>query len=269
MSSTTILTFPAVLTALGVGFLTWRGLHTLAAVGNSWRRRRAPLPVRQAPTVQPLRDSELFHLPNLTPIMVGSALAGGWLAWNLFLGPLQFLGPLAGLLPLVWRRQRSRDGRQQVRQEVADLVETLRLYLAFAPTPGAALTLALAENRTGVLWERLRRRRDQVYLDGPEAALQALAVEVRSPDLHRLLARLRAAQAGSGAFTPALRAAAEELALELRREMEELVEAAPTRLILPLIVLFLPPLLMLALSAPVQAFLDTLAGVGPMPMLGR
>jgi len=269
MTSDTLLTIPALLAAVGVGLLAWRGLQTLAALINARTRRRVVLPTRQQRTLEPLADEELFNLPNLTPYMLAGAALGGWVSWNLFLGPLQFLGPLAGLLPLLWKRQRIRDGRQQLRQEVADLVETLRLYLAFAPTPGAALTLALGENRPGVLWERLRRRRDMIYLDGPEAALNALAIEVRSPDLHRLLARLRAAHAGSGAFTPALRAAAAELTAELQREMEELVEAAPTRLILPLIALFMPPLLLLALSAPVQVFLDTMAGVGPVPLLGR
>jgi hypothetical protein len=269
MTSDTLLTIPALLAAVGVGLLSWRGLQALAALINARTRRRVVLPTRQQRTLAPLPDEELFSLPNLTPYMLAGAVLGGWISMNLFLGPLQFLGPLAGLLPLLWKRQRIRDGRQQLRQEVADLVETLRLYLAFAPTPGAALTLALGENRPGVLWERLQRRRDMIYLDGPEAALNALAIEVRSPDLHRLLARLRAAQAGSGAFTPALRAAAAELTAELQREMEELVEAAPTRLILPLIALFMPPLLLLALSAPVQAFLDTMAGVGPVPLLGR
>lgn len=274
MTSATLLTIPALLAAVGVGLLSWSGLQTLAALGAARFRRQIALPTRQKRTLEPLSDEELFSIPNLTPYMLAGTALGGWISWNLFLGPLQFLGPLAGLLPLLWKRQRIRDGRQQLRQEVADLVETLRLYLAFASTPGAALTLALGENRQGsvlpgVLWERLRRQRDMVYLDGPEAALNALAIEVRSSDLHRLLARLRAAQAGSGAFTPALRAAAEELTAELQREMEELVEAAPTRLILPLIALFMPPLLLLALSAPVQAFLDTMAGVGPVPLLGR
>jgi len=269
MTSDILLTIPALLTALGVGLLSWRGLQALSALAAARFRRRIVLPTRQQRTLTPLTDEELFNIPNLTPYLLAGAVLGGWISVNLFLGPMQFVGPLAGILPLLWKRQRIRDGRQQLRQEVADLVETLRLYLAFAPTPGAALILALGEHRSGVLWERLQRRRDTVYLDGPEAALNALAVEVRSPELHRLLTRLRAAQAGSGAFTPALRAAAAELTAEMQREMEELVEAAPTRLILPLIALFMPPLLLLALSAPVQAFLETLAGVGPTPLMGR
>lgn len=269
--NSTIATIPAVLAALGVGLLTRQGLQALAGLVAAKTRRRVRLARRQSvtSTVTALTDAELFGIPSLTPYMLVAAAVGGWLSWNLLLGTPQLLGPLAGLLPLVWKRQRIAEGRQQIRQEVADLVETLRLYLAFAPTPGAALTLALAEGRPGVLWSRLRRHRDAVYLDGPEAVLRTVAIEVRSPDLQRLLARLRAAQAGTGAFTPALRAAAEELTAEMQREMEELVEAAPTRLILPLVALFMPPLLMLALSAPVQAFLDTMAGMGPMPLLGR
>ncbi len=263
------LLFPAALAAVGTGVLTWQGGRALHQVLTA-RLRRWTLPAYTAatePTALPVE--ELYGIPPLAPYMVGLTLLGTWLSWHLLIGGARLVGPLAGLLPLLWKRERIRAGKQQVRREVAELVESLRLYLAVASSPGAALTLALNEERAGIVWRRLRRHRDILYLSGIEAVLSRVAVEVDSPDLHRLLARLRAAQAGSGAFTPALQAAAADLAAELRREIEEVIEAAPTRLILPLIALFLPPLLMLALSAPVQAFLDALAGMGgPLPLLG-
>ena len=98
--------------------------------------------------------------------------------------------------------------------------------------------------------------------------MRAVAAEVRSSELRRLLTRIHAASAGSGEFGAALRAAADELSVEIQREVEELVESAPTRLIMPIVVLLLAPLLVLVLRPPVQMFLDVLAGVGPSPLGG-
>jgi hypothetical protein len=54
----------------------------------------------------------------------------------------------------------------------------------------------------------------------------------------------------------------------LRRELEEEIEATPTRLLVPLLVMLMVPLLIVVLTPPVQALLATLTGVGPTP-LGR
>jgi pilus assembly protein TadC len=82
------------------------------------------------------------------------------------------------------------------------------------------------------------------------------------------LARVRAARAGSTGLAEVLQAVAVEMTAELHQELGEQVEAAPTRLIVPLLAALLPPLLVLVLNPALQAFLDTLAGVGPMPLGG-
>ena len=134
----------------------------------------------------------------------------------------------------MWKQQRLREGKQQVRREVAELVEHLRLYLAFAPTPGAALRLVIQDAPEGILWRQLRRELDTILMDGPDVALHHVSevLAVRTV-LRRLVARVKAAQAGSTDLTTALQAATEEMTLDLRRELEEQVEAAPTRLIDP------------------------------------
>jgi pilus assembly protein TadC len=93
-------------------------------------------------------------------------------------------------------------------------------------------------------------------------------VALNVPTLRRLVMRVKAAQAGSTKLSAALEAATEELTQDLRREMEEQVEAAPTRLLVPMLVLLMTPLLIVVLTPPVQALLDTLAGVGPTPLGG-
>ncbi len=264
----TLIWLPAFLAALGVALLApalGRSVATLVALRRRRRSWARGVSTTQAET--PLSPEALFGIPPLAPSMVGATVAGLVVAQVLLSGPARCLGPLAGLLPWLWKQSRIREGRQAVRRDVTDLVETLRLYLAFAPTPGAALTLALAEAHEGVLWQRLLVHRDVLALEGPAALLEQVAQEVDSADLRRLLGRIRAAQAGSLGFAPALRAAADELAAELHRELAEVVESAPTKLIMPILVFLMPPALVVTLSPPVQTLLDTLAGAGPVPGL--
>ena len=266
---TNILWIPAIFAAVGTGLLAWNGFRTADGFLAALTRRRLWLAVRQEEqSAEELTEEVLFGIPPLLPYVLVATVVGTGMGLLLLQGPFRFTGALAGVVPLLWKQNRIHEGRQQLQREVADLVETLRLYLAFAPTPGSALILALAEGRQGILWERLRRRRDQVYLEGPEEVLRAVAEEVHSPELRRLLTRIHAAQAGSGGFAPALQAAADELTAEMYREMEEMIESAPTRLIMPIVVLLLAPLMVIVLNPPVQMFLDTLAGVGPSPFGG-
>jgi len=252
---------PALSAALGVLSLTLALGRTGNALWRAHRRRRHWLTGPAGPP--PVTAAELYGLAPLLPWLLGTALLGGAVAYTLFVGPARYLGPLAALAPLFWQRARRRAGQRQIRQEVLELLETLRLYGALAPTPGAALALALAEARPGQLWARLRAHREVLALAGPEALLRTVAGEVASPELRRLVSRVRAAQAGNTALARALQAATDELVAEVHRELEEMVEAAPPRLLLPSLVLLLPPALVVVLTPPVQALLDTLAGAGP------
>jgi hypothetical protein len=258
---------PACLTGIGIGLLSWTLFQALEDLVARLTRRRLWHLRPQTKTLS--TEEELFDIPPLGPYTAGATLVGLWFGWMLFTGPTRFLGGLAGILPLLWKRQRIRSGRQEIRQEVFDLVETLRLYVTFAQTPGAALLLAIDEMREGILWSHLRRQRDTIIIAGPEEALAHVAGELQSPALKHFLSRIRAAQAGSGGISVALRSAAEEVRGDLHRELEELVEGAPTRFLIPMLVFLLPPLLAIVLGPPVQAFLDSLAGVGPGTLPGR
>jgi hypothetical protein len=243
--------------------------HWVVQLYQAVTRKRLWLALEQhgdEPTT--LSVDELYGIPPLLPWILLSA-GVGWLGgYFLLSGPARNLGALAVVLPLFWKQQRIRQGKRQVQQEVADLVEALRLYLAFAPTPGSALRLVIQDAPEGILWRQLRRQRDTILVSGPEVALQHVAETLDVPALRRLVARVKAAQAGSTELTRALQAAAEELTRDLRREMEEQVEAAPTRLLIPMLVMLLAPLLIIVLTPPVQLLLDTLAGVGPSPLGG-
>lgn len=259
------------LTALGVGLLTlglgrW-GLHLY----RSMTRKRFWLALEQSRSARAnatVSVEELYGIPPLLPWVILSA-GVGWVIGRLLLaGPARNLGALAGAVPLVWKQYRIREGRRQVQREIADLVERLRLYLGFATTPGTALRLTIDDAPDGILWEHLRRQRDTLRVTGAEVVLEQVATQLHVSALRRLVARVRAAQAGSTKLTEALHAATEELTRDLRRDMEEQVEAAPTRLLIPMLILLMVPLLIIVLTPPVQTLLDTLAGVGPAPLGG-
>lgn len=262
-----LLWLPAGLAAVGAGLLTlglgrW-GLH----LARAWTRKRLWHTLQRSISSPPTTE-DVYGIPPLLPWIALSAGVGWGLSYILLSGPLHELGLLAGTLPLVWKQQRLREGKQQVRREVAELVEHLRLYLAFAPTPGAALRLVIQDAPEGILWRQLRRELDTILMDGPDVALHHVSEVLAVPVLRRLVARVKAAQAGSTDLTTALQAATEEMTLDLRRELEEQVEAAPTRLLIPMLVMLMVPLLFLVLTPPVQLLLDTLAGVGPTPLGG-
>jgi hypothetical protein len=263
---------PAGFAALGMGLLALSLGRWGMQVYHAWMRRRTWLtlevPGDAAEDKGAVSPDELYDLPPLLPWLALSAGVGWILGQALLSGPARNLGALAICLPILWKQQRIREGQRQVQQEIARLVEDLRLYLAFASTPGAALRFVIADAPEGILWTQLRRQRDTVLAEGAETALENVAVVLNAPTLRRLVTRVKAAQAGSTALSAALQAATEELTQDLRREMEEQVEAAPTRLLIPMLVMLLMPLLIIVLTPPVQMLLDTLAGVGPTPLGG-
>ncbi len=265
---TTWLLLPAGLAAAGVGLLTLALSDWLQAVWASISRQRIYKVLLDKPEEEPPSAEELFDIPPLAPWMALGALAGLTLSLTLFYGPGRLLGALGGLLPLLWKRQRIQAGQRQIQRELVNLVASLRLQLGLVPTPGAALLHVIDENPDGILWQRLRKQRSNIYAQGPIPALKKVAADLSSQELRHLLARVRAAQAGASGLSTALREVAAEMTAELQQELGEQVESAPTRLIIPLLAALLSPLLVLLLSPAVQAFLDTLAGVGPAP-LGR
>jgi len=266
--TTVWLLLPAGLAAAGVGLLTLVVGNWIQDVWASISRRRIYNVLLDKPDTESPSAEELFAIPPLAPWMALGGFAGLTLSLTLFYGSGRFLGALGGLLPLLWKRQRIQAGQQQIQRELVNLVASLRLQLGLVPTPGAALLHVIDDNPDGILWQRLRRHRSSVYAHGPIPALKKVAEDLSSQELRHLLARVSAAQAGSGGLSTTLREVAAEMTAELQQELGEQVESAPTRLIVPLLAALLSPLLVLLLSPALQAFMDTLAGVGPAPLGG-
>ena len=259
---------PPVLTALGFGLLVQLLLDVLASLVQGRLRRRLKfvlsMSTHQSADDQPLSEAALYGLPPQLTIWMLAAAGGGVLLSLLILsGPARTLGLVAGLLPLLWKRRRIGRTQQQVRQQVAALIEDMRLRLAFGGTLGAVLhAIADEPDRPGVVYDRLRLHRDRLALAGPEELLRRLAADVRSPELRRLLSRVSAARLGGGSYAEALRVAADDVAAELVRQIENDIEGAPLRLLFPMLIGLLPPILVLTLYPPATALINSLTGAG-------
>ena len=271
---------PPILTAFGVALLIHSlltGLFDLYTRGRlGARRRRLTLAVMRATRSAQAEsrlpgEAELYGLPpNLTLWMIGAALIGLLASLLAIQGPAQMLGLAAGIVPIVWRRRRIVQAQLQVRRQVAELIEEIRLRLAFSGTLAAVLYVIADEpDRTGIVYDRLRLHRDRLALEGPEEVLKRLAEELRSRELKMLMARVRASRLGGVSYAEALRVAADDVAGEMVRQIEADVEGAPLRLVFPMLILLLPPVLALALYPPASLLLNALTGAGPGAMLTK
>jgi tight adherence protein C len=259
---------PALLAAVGTGLLAyavWTAALDLLRAGLGRRRRAVLQALRGHEEAATFSEEELYGLPrSLVPWMALAALAGLGATMALLDGPARVLGLAAGVTPILWKRRRLGQGRQEVRRQVAGLIEEMRLCLAFGGSLGPVLQALAAEERPeGIVYERLRAHRQLLALSGPEAALEQLAQDTRSPELQLLLRRVRAARRGGASYADALRAAADEVAQEIARQAETEVEGAPLRLMFPMIVLLLPPILALVLYPPAYLLITSLTGMGP------
>jgi Flp pilus assembly protein TadB len=262
------LIIPPVLTTLGLGLLIQLLLEGLTSLVQGRLRRRLKfvlsLGARPVADDQPLSEAALYGLPpQLTGWMLSAAGGGLWLSLLVLTGPARTLGLVAGLIPLLWKRRRISRTQHQVRQQVAALIEDMRLRLAFGSTLGAVLhAIADEPDRVGVVYDRLRFHRDRLALAGPEDLLRRLAADVRSPELQRLVSRVSAARLGGGSYADALRVAADDVAAELVRLVENDIEGAPLRLLFPMLIGLLPPILVLTLYPPATALINSLTGAG-------
>ena len=175
------LIIPPVLTTLGLGLLIQLLLDGLTSLVQGRLRRRLKfvlsLGARPVADDQPLSEAALYGLPPQLTIWMLAAAGGGVLLSLLTLsGPARTLGLVAGLLPLLWKRRRIGRTQHQVRQQVAALIEDMRLRLAFGSTLGAVLhAIADEPDRAGVVYDRLRFHRDRLALAGPEDLLRRLS----------------------------------------------------------------------------------------------
>lgn len=258
----------AALAAAGTGTLAYAALGGAAEVVGRLMvgrlRRSLDAVMRRPDTGRRSTLEEIGRLPrNLAPWMLLCATVGLLATMALIPeGPARSIGLVAGVLPLAWKRQRLGALRQEIRKEVADLLENIRLQMAFGGSLAGSL-MALADGGgDGPVYRRLRVYRETLWLQGPEAALRKVADELESPELQMFLARLEMARHGRASYERVLEEAVNDAVHENRKSAEEEIEGAPLRLLLPMLFLLFPPVLVLVLYPPAYALIGQLAGAG-------
>ena len=265
----TAIAFVVVLASAGLGVVVYglagAGVELLAKVTKSRFRRALEAVMQSSEEMKRVGlEEEVGGVPHLASWMVLCGVVGLAVTWVLIPGePGRFLGLLAGIAPLLWRRRRMQLLRQQIRRDVADLLENIRLQMAF----GGSLVYALSSvgpsiNQAGLVYRRLQFYQKALILEGPEFVLEKLSGELDSSELRTFLIRLGIAQQGQMSYEQALADAVSEAIRENRRIVEADIEGAPLRLLLPMLFLMFPPVLALALYPPAYALISQLAGAG-------
>jgi Flp pilus assembly protein TadB len=264
-----VLWIGAALAAGGTGVVLYHGLvQGTELVRMGIGRRRRTLQSLEALVRRGEREDEsliseedLHGLPaNLVPWMVLAAGVGLVVSLLALTGPARFLGLVGGVAPLLWKNRRLAQARLEVRREVHDLIEEVRLRMPLFGTLAKVLHSIIDEEREGIVYRRLSHYSQMIAMDGPEAVLERLAAELRSPELRMLMRRVRAARRGGTPYAEALDAASSEVVEEMQAAAEVEVAGAPLRLMLPMLVCVFPPVLALLLYPPAAALLAQVTG---------
>jgi len=172
------------------------------------------------------------------------------------LGPVVAVAaPLAAAqAPELWLRRRARRRARQMRAEVADVLDLLRVCVEAGRAPGTALA-EVGRRHRGLLGRELRRAAGELALGrpGPEV-LDALAVRCPLEELAALVSALRRADRHGAPLAPALQAlAADARGARARAVREQAAKAAP-KIQLVVALLLVPAVMLLIGAALASAF---------------
>jgi tight adherence protein C len=254
----------AILIGMGAALVLGAVLSWLLGFLERLYRLRASAGYRAAVMMQkPERRDDPLGLERYpwTAIRLGAVIVLALVALALR-PPLVVLAPIGYLLPeLFLRRYFENRARTRLRLEVRDLLSELRLLLAVGTSLGPALEVA-SRAGTGPLRQALAQEvGGDVYGRLPEQMLSAVATRLQSPDLRSCLARLESARQGTESYREALAEAVNEISESIGEEAEVAVEGAPTRIILPMLVCLMLPILVLGLYPPLAAMVAAISGI--------
>ncbi len=171
---------------------------------------------------------------------------------------MALVGVAGALGPRLARRYLMEQARVRHLAEVRDFIAALRLMVSIGETLSRSLIRLSQEDDPSLFGQRLRGHVATRLASSPEAVIEALARDFRSPELENLLLRLRASQRGGLSGGEAVRSTAEEVEAEMAERAELAIEEAPTKLVLPMLVGLFPTILVLLLYPLAQTFLSGL-----------
>lgn len=238
-----------------------RFVPVLARVG---RRIGAPVPAGDLVARIEAAGSPLgLSAADVTALKSGIALAAvlAALALGMVLpGRLGLVGlvaaPAGGFLaPDLWLRRRARARAEAMGEELADVLDLLRV----AVEAGLAPTRALGEvgrRHRGLLAGELRAVAERIALGVPrEGALQRLAARCPLPHVVALTAALARADRHGAPLAPALRALAADARAERARTLQERAARAAPKIQLVVALLLVPSVMLLVAAALVDALM--------------
>jgi len=261
----------AIAAAMGVGSSVWLLLDRLYSLLHRWRAMRSGQ--RWASVLAHWQTEEVADsvlpasiLYDINPetvkrVRLWSFIVAGAIGIALILnGQLLWGFTTAGggvLAPGMWLNAKRRRQAWQILQQVRDFVTMLNLAV------GMSGSLVWALRDVSEQDDRLLNRRLRHHLERnsqPLLVLARLAEDMRSPHLKELTRRLQAAEHGAGNRQEAVAVAVEAIATDINETAAEAIEETPMRLMFPMLVAFLPTVLVIVLYPMVVRILAVLSG---------
>ncbi len=173
---------------------------------------------------------------------------------------LAVLGVAGGYAPSMVRAYLLRRAQRRLDVQTRHFLRTLK---GLVPAYGGLYPAlrALSDVQGGMVTERLESHM-RTGKNGIEV-LAALASDLRVEQLEILSNRLYEAQEGLGQPDEVLRDALERIEQQAFRATKEAIGGGPIRLLIPMLILMVPPVLILALYPPVARMMALIAGAGP------
>ena len=196
-------------------------------------------------------------------VLVGVSALIGLLLLSGGAGPLTWLLVLAAVLgsyrlpeAVLWSRGEERQ--KVITRELPDVLDQMTIAVAAGLGFEAALQRAAA-NGKGPLADELSRTLHDVAVGRPRReAYNALVSRTKVPDLKRFVAAVNQADAYGIAIADVLKSQAQEMRIKRRQRAEEQAMKVPVKVTFPLMLCFLPALLIAVVGPAVLGLMGTL-----------
>ncbi len=246
--------------------LGWLAQRILSNRRQSWRSLSYYYAKSVESQITPEQVYGIAHLnwPLICVLAGGAGVVVTWALYGERPGPGMFLGVVGAALPILYRRNLITQAQQCIQQQVRTFITDLRLGLQIGGSLGPTLDRLAEQGGEGILYTRLRLHARTLLRANatPVEVIKQLADELQSRELRELLVRLHAAQRGVETFEHALTVGADEVIAQMTASVEQTIEGATTRLMVPTLLLTVMPLLVLALYPVAARIVEGLTGTG-------
>lgn len=192
-----------------------------------------------------------------TAALIGSAfLAGGAGVLSWLLVPVAVVGAYRLPEAILWGRGQERQ--KTITHELPDVLDQMTIAVAAGLGFEAALARAAANGKGPLADELARTLHDVAVGRSRREAYNALVARTDVPDLKRFVAAVNQADAYGIAIADVLKVQAAEMRVKRRQRAEEQAMKVPVKVTFPLMLCFLPALLITVVGPAVMNLVDSL-----------